>query len=314
MADLQEQSLPGRLSRYAPEVDIRLLIFESGDLEVENTVLFIGGLTDTLLPLTYITPLSSFLTTLPTPWNLAQITLSSSNYQYGLSSLDRDVKEIALAVEWLREKRGRKKVVVMGHSTGCQDAMHYLTSDHSTSRPQLNGAILQGPVSDHEFFVSILSQTSAPHWLNHATSLVESGKGAEWMPKEACKTVALDPNAPEEKDNVGSVIPHTAYRFHSLFAAGGDDDYFTSTLPPTSLRFHLSPVPLLLILGSEDEFYPPILSTFNAKQELLDKWCKGSEDKISDLSVVVEGMDHFVRGQKGWEKMFEIVGRFLGGL
>jgi hypothetical protein len=116
-------AIPGVLSHYARDQDTRLLMFESGDLSFGNTVIFIGlyyrdeytsqimfiryvccfghdigGLTDTMLSVPYLPQLSTYLHSIG--WNLAQITLSSSCFQYGLSSLARDVEEISLAVEY----------------------------------------------------------------------------------------------------------------------------------------------------------------------------------------------------------------------
>lgn len=53
-------------------------------------------------------------------WSVFEIRLSSSFNQWGFSDLDSDAKEIGEAVKHLKGKMGKAKVVLMGHSTGCQ--------------------------------------------------------------------------------------------------------------------------------------------------------------------------------------------------
>ena len=91
----------------------------------------------------------------------------------------------------------------MGHSTGSQDVIHYLSassssyasatgSDPTTSAggdlPQVDGGILQAPVSDREYN----EDPTSPHsqiWLSRlpaATAMVKSGRGAEILDEELC--------------------------------------------------------------------------------------------------------------------------------
>lgn len=59
--------------------------------------------------------------------------------------------EISAAIRYIREsitKSANTPVVIMGHSTGCQDVLHYLCSPGS--RQSISGAIMQAPVSDRE--------------------------------------------------------------------------------------------------------------------------------------------------------------------
>jgi hypothetical protein len=104
----------------------------------------------------------------PTQWSLFTINLTSSYQAWGLGHLDRDTTEIAQCIEYVNEYKQAKfggggKVVLMGHSTGSQDVLHYLyRSNPHTSlssfdkdlqhmmRPAIDGAIMQAPVSDRE--------------------------------------------------------------------------------------------------------------------------------------------------------------------
>ena len=104
----------------------------------------------------------------PTQWSLFTLNLTSSYTAWGLGHLDRDTTEIAQCIEYINEYKQAKfggggKVVLMGHSTGSQDVLHYLyrSNPHTSlssfdqdlqhiKRPVIDGAIMQAPVSDRE--------------------------------------------------------------------------------------------------------------------------------------------------------------------
>jgi len=85
--------------------------------------------------------------------------------------------------------------------------MEYVTKRHDA--PEVDGIILQGPVSDREGLVPLLEQDERDYEasLAHAKRLVEEGKGDdEYMPR------SLLP--------VGWNNPVTAYRWLSLASVG----------------------------------------------------------------------------------------------
>lgn len=179
-------------------------------------------------------------------WSCVFVTLSSSFSQYGTSSLERDAREIGDAIKFLREKRGKDKIVLHGHSTGCaglfrikastvffgdnahlyhrscQDAMQYLAVNNK-SRPLISGAILQAPVSDYEFFNHYAS-SAVKQWVQTAEDLVKSGKGRELLPLEASIAVSFGAGngvGAEDSDALAPPItPFSAYRFASLHGQG----------------------------------------------------------------------------------------------
>lgn len=132
-----------------------------------NSVLFIGGLGDGLATTEYLADVAAALK--QTSWSIFSVTLSSAYQGWGFGHLDRDTDEIARCVEYIRDYKKAKfgegcdKVVLMGHSTGSQCVLHYLSrpNPHTTKpafdpslehveRPVVNGAIMQAPVSDRE--------------------------------------------------------------------------------------------------------------------------------------------------------------------
>jgi hypothetical protein len=131
-----------------------------------HSLLFVGGLGDGMATTSYMSALVYALQ--PTQWSLFTINLTSSYQAWGLGHLDRDTTEIAQCIEYVNEYKQAKfggggKVVLMGHSTGSQDVLHYLyrSNPHTSlssfdkdlqhmKRPAIDGAIMQAPVSDRE--------------------------------------------------------------------------------------------------------------------------------------------------------------------
>lgn len=130
-----------------------------------HSLLFVGGLGDGIATTSYMSSLVYALQ--PTQWSLFTVNLSSSYQAWGLGHLDRDTTEIAQCIDYVNEykqaKFGGGKIVLMGHSTGSQDVLHYLyrPNPHNSipafdkdlqhrKRPVIDGAIMQAPVSDRE--------------------------------------------------------------------------------------------------------------------------------------------------------------------
>lgn len=96
----------------------------------------------------------------------------------------------------------------MGHSTGSQDVIHYLTSPSSSSLTKVDGGIMQAPASDRQYFQGRPDAPTYKLWadgLKVAEGMLEEGKGEGLMSEEFCKEVGC---------------PMTAYRLHSLVGIG----------------------------------------------------------------------------------------------
>ena len=197
----------------------------------KNFLLFIGGLGDSILTVPYPSRIAE---SLPPTWGLVEVMISSSATAFGCGSLKRDADEIAECVKYFRSINPDGKVVLMGHSTGCQDLMQYLTGDanklHSKfederqerddagKRPRVHGAILQAPVSDREGIeVTGYDKNIFQQAITLAESWVKDGKG------EDCLPLGLT-------NQFFGPIPVNATRFLSLTLPGGDDDFFSSDL------------------------------------------------------------------------------------
>jgi pimeloyl-ACP methyl ester carboxylesterase len=202
--------------------------------ESKHSLIFIAGLSDTLATVPYLASLAEAIA--PLDFSLIQPQLSSSLGGYGLSSLEADAQEICILIDHLQTrsihpKPKDGKMVIMGHSTGCQDVAHLL-SQHREGI-QVDGAILQAPVSDREYFEAENEAGDDDYkLLEEATALVKAGKGSTLLERHIDAPRVAPPTFKEYEVN-GDAFQDpamTAYRFWSLNAKGGDDDFFSSDL------------------------------------------------------------------------------------
>ncbi|CAO2651995.1 Nn.00g002780.m01.CDS01 [Neocucurbitaria sp. VM-36] len=253
----------GTAHRYSK----RLIAFEhspSGAVssnETPNTLLYIGGLTDGLLTVPYPTAIAA---SLPPSWVLAEVLLSSSYKGWGVCSLARDARELGECVQYFKTLRPGKKVVLLGHSTGCQDIMEYVVGKDSDKRPGIDGAILQGGVSDREAWADMLNEGEEKDVydaiVKKAKDMIDQGKEKEVMETHMVSK------------ELGA--PMTAYRTYSLLAPGGDDDYFSTDLSDDHFAKTFGAIPkstpVCFLLGSDDPFVPASVD----KDALLQRWTR----------------------------------------
>jgi alpha-beta hydrolase superfamily lysophospholipase len=255
-------SRSGNLHRYSK----RLVAFEhasKSSLPAKHTLLFVGGLGDGLLTVSYPSILSDRY--IPPEWSVVQISLMSSLNGWGSSSLQRDAREIAECVEYFRKVRpAGSKIVLAGHSTGCQDAMEYHTGKGSAGRPVIDGVILQAPVSDREAMAMTMKKSMSEAIVKTAREWIAEGRGDDALPQVLG----------------GLRNPVTAYRWLSLISPDktGDDDYFSSDLPDETLKKSFGAfkktTPLLILISGADEHVPAFIS----KEGLAAKWSRFAKD------------------------------------
>ncbi|MCO5597215.1 hypothetical protein L7F22_051291 [Adiantum nelumboides] len=263
--------------------------FRSGDYKAQ--VIFLGGLTDGLIATEYIEPLAHALEV--EKWSLVQPLLSSSYAGFGTSSLKQDAMELDQLITYLIDKEGSCGVMLLGHSTGCQDIVHYMRMGTDYSRV-VRGIILQAPVSDREYRATLPGTAGM---IDLAVEMIKQGRSMDLMPREA---------APE--------APITAYRYHSLCAFLGDDDMFSSDLTDQQLRArlgHMSRVHCQVIFSMADEYVPAYVN----KKALVERLCKamGGAEKVeiewgnhslsNRVKEAVNAILDFVKreGPEGWD-------------
>lgn len=174
--------------------------YESGPANSANAILFVGGLTDGPHTVPFVQPLAKHLEASDLDYSVFEIRMRSSFDGFGFSSLRNDVEDIAATVKHLRSI-GKRKIVLMGHSTGSQDCAEYAAQKDYP----VDGFILQGPVSDREGVADFVDASTLKQSLDLAERMIQEGRGGEFL----------------RADQVAHIYdPITAYRWHSLVSKG----------------------------------------------------------------------------------------------
>ncbi len=280
-------------------------------------LLWIGGLFDTFAGVLYVGKIAEGLARdTKSGWSVMEIQLSSSGLGFTTGDLNRDVEEIAKCVEWLRSRSATKnsKVVIMGHSTGSQDVLHYLYHGKDVERPTVDGAILQAPVSDRESLnMHIADAEDADELRNVYDECVKQAKsiqgqrGSPSLPRyltgrlgygrtfiSASRFLSLaSPDSPGEPS------------LDDLFSSDLSEEHLRSTFGVVGERARLrslsAPQPGLLVLMSGADEY---VSNTIDKGALLQRWRRALENggvAMSPDSGVVESAMHNGTGVGGKE-------------
>lgn len=190
----------------------------------------------------------------------------------------------------------------MGHSTGCQDVMEYLTGVDASEREVIDGGILQASVSDREALAFMF--TTFDETVSKVQKIVDEGRGDEVLSSEL------------SKDFYGST-PITANRMLSLSAKGGDDDYFSSDLSDEQLQQSFGSLPkgvkFAVLFSGEDEYVDEEVD----KVALVERWlgfARKAGARVDEVnSGVLEEASHNLRGDPD-EVVEDLVRRVVGFL
>lgn len=199
----------------------------------------------------------------------------------------------------------------MGHSTGCQDAVEYVTGAASSApaagkaaepsppaparkrlptgeeRPPVDGIVLQAPASDREALVEALGREGYEGANAAARELVEGGRAGDALP--LVHTAGLFKEAPV-----------AAGRWLSLASPGKDgaDDFFSSDLGEESLARTFGAVPegvrVCVLFSGKDEYVPEAVD----KEALVKRWRGVMEERgkggqwDGEFGGVVPGASH----------------------
>ncbi|KAF2212522.1 hypothetical protein CERZMDRAFT_40475 [Cercospora zeae-maydis SCOH1-5] len=296
-------STPGRLHYVPPNVSA----FEpskplASSAQSINTLLWVGGMFDTAASVAYPFVIAQAL---GPNWSLLTATLSSSGHSWGTSSISRDADDMAKIVSYVKQQRPQGRVVIMGHSTGCQDCMEYVVGAGAEKRPQVDGVILQAPVSDREALEDELPQTFKHEADQLALQMCREGREKDAMPYRLTK-------------NVYGRLGITARRWVDVSSPApnhdGADDYFSSDLSDERLMATFgrlrSNTPLLIAYSGDDESVPKTVD----KQKLVQKWAdrvRAGGGLVDQGSGVVNGASHNLNGDPE-EVVQDLITRVLG--
>lgn len=131
------------------------------------------------------------------------------------------------------QTRGAKRIFLIGHSTGCQKSVYYLSK-----RPQagIKGAILLAPMSDYSDITRLKNKSGYRRALAAAKRLVKAGQPHALLPS------GLWP------------APLDAQRFLSLYTPDSLEEIFTYASGKTPAALLKVNKPLLIVLAESDEF------------------------------------------------------------
>lgn len=273
----------------------------------------------------------------PTEWSLFSVLLTSSYGGWGVGSLDQDVEDIAQCVRRVQEYKqnmssSEGKIVVMGHSTGSQDVLHYLYQPNPLPgrlkhlvRPELDGAILQAPMSDREGLqAAIKSEEGTAQGTEMRAAydqLVDFAKRQPYVTGDhQQKLDAILPMNLVAKVGLPADTPLSARRFLSLASPDSpekpaEDDLFSSDLTDQRLRETFGAVAergllrskMMFLYSGNDDFAAPWVD----KEKLMQRWNEASNGKYdAEGSAVIPGASHNVRDE-GQEELTERVLSYL---
>ncbi|KAE8390465.1 hypothetical protein BDV23DRAFT_183377 [Aspergillus alliaceus] len=293
----------GILHEYAP----KLTAFEftpstPTSAQKQHALLFVGGLTDGLLTVPYVSSLATALEN--TEWTIFNVLLSSSYLGWGVESLDRDITEIAQCVNFVRARKPTGKIVLMGHSTGSQDVLHYLHSPNPLpgllERPVLDGAIMQAPVSDREHLLHMVRASQEVRGAyEQLVNIARVQAPGALLPLDLTAAVGWPANTGV-----------SCRRFLSLASpespgCPAEDDLFSSDLGVERLKGTFGVVGerglvrgrLAALYSGNDEYAMAEVD----KEELLRRWKEatnaGGVEKWSEYSGVIPGASHNVKDE-----------------
>ncbi|ORY76096.1 hypothetical protein BCR37DRAFT_371848 [Protomyces lactucae-debilis] len=279
----------GELVLYQESPALSLFIAD-GSKTRETALLCIAGMGDGLLSLPYLDTLHAAMTEA----TIVQILLSSSYSGWGLASLDDDAAEIMCAVQCLVTKHGFKSVVLLGHSTGCQDTIHtILTQVNHPYHGKISAGILQAPVSDCEAFEEICDKEALAIVTNFARGLHPE----DLLPRQMMRNVGFGD------------VAMTARRWLSVATPLGQDDYFSSTLSANTIKstFGRITIPFMAIVGGNDEYVPHNVD----KEQLVAFWKQNTAAPCFEKSFVLAGANHKVTDEGAQQALAWSICSFL---
>ena len=269
-----------------------------------KVLIWIGGMSDTPLSVSYP---STIALALDASWSLLTVSLSSVGLGWGVGSIAHDADDIARIVAFVRARRSDARVVLMGHSTGCQDCIEYVTGRNAgVDRPPVQGIILQAPVSDRQALQSTLPAHFLDNVNQRALEMCRNGSGKDCLPQSMTGPAF-------------GRLGLTAKRWVDVASPGplndGADDFFSSDLSDERLDSSFGKVPpstpLLVLFSGADDSVPLTVDS----GLLVDRWMQAVErgGGVVDRrhSGVIAGASHNLNGQ-GYGVVQDLVSRVTG--
>ena len=178
------------------------------------------------------------------------------------------VDDIQGAVDFLKQ-HGVKNVYLVGHSTGCQKSIYYL----SKKDKEVKGVVLICPISDYAYAVANEDPETLKKAVDKAKQLVTDNKPHELLPLDLSADL-LD-----------------AQRYLSLYTPDSEEEIFTySQVNKVPVTLQKVSTPTLVVLSEQDEYG-------DRPANEIGEWFKKASK--ADIEVaVIQGAVHGLTGQE----------------
>lgn len=161
-----------------------------------------------------------------------------------------------------------KKVHLIGHSTGCQKAVYYVSQLKKQSK--IKSVILFAPLSDYSVGIQ------DPHYaekLGYAQLLVKSGQKHQLLPQKLYSELL------------------SAQRYVSLYSPNSKEEIFTYASDKKAKILRTVSIPTLAVFGENDEYLDrPVL-------ELVEWFEENIHAKAKQVEWI-EGANHSFKGEE----------------
>ncbi|ELP92130.1 hypothetical protein EIN_380770 [Entamoeba invadens IP1] len=223
--------------------------FEVGYFKKGNgscVVLLIGGLMHNLFNHNCFREIQR---TLCNKYTVCTVQLRSTGCGFGIYTIDDDVEDITAIIEDLKKKQKVERIVLIGHSTGCQDVVACLRQSLDKKYPVVK-CVLQCPVSDRDFGRTF-------HGINEEVGRLMKKYNAK-SEKELSSLPNVNSLTDASNEKYAENIMLMERRFISLFAQGGYEDFFSTDITNEEFSniFQCIQIPVLLVFATQDQYVP----------------------------------------------------------
>ncbi|MEK7502088.1 MAG: alpha/beta fold hydrolase [Patescibacteria group bacterium] len=185
----------------------------------------------------------------------------------------------------LAKQKGAKEIYLIGHSTGCQKSIYYLSQ--VKNQKDFKGVVLLCPLSDYADFIKSVEYSKANMLQSIAKKLIKNGKPHELMPLDHWPYI------------------HDAQRFLSLYTSDSEEEIFCYSQENKNPRtFQSVKLPILVVFAEKDEYLDRPISE-------LQEWFKEKSRAIKIDFSIIEGADHGFNDKEQLvrEEIFKFINR-----
>lgn len=168
------------------------------------------------------------------------------------------------------QKSGVKEVYLVGHSTGCQKSVYYLSK--TKNKQNVSGVVLLCPLSDYAAVQIASDKTQYEKAIQFSKSEIESGRPNTLLSEEYWPSELID-----------------AQRFLSLYTPESSEEIFTYSHEKNPSVFKSVDAPMMVVLAGADEYA-------DRSGEELKKWFDINQKSQNYKSVLIENSLHNLKG------------------